>query len=320
MSARVYELHGLRVRSELPLDGRISEDAAEPDFDVRLMDSDEDATHDQNARILAQVDESEYTFMATSPEEQLIRFGNQFEFQVSCERRLIKVRLSGGGNREFASILLAGNVLSSVLTLQGECVLHASGIQIDGSALAIVGASGMGKSTMTALLCAAGARLISDDVLRLTASRRGTACFAGTSLIRLRPAAAELALLFPDGMTIPTPDGRIGVRVQQAAGSRFQLHAIVIPRPSREAPELIVERLGGRAALVELLRYPRLLGWRVSEPTRRSFRFLSDVAMNVPVFSAEVPWGPPFDSAMPRQLLERVGIDRTRDLAVIRTR
>ena len=225
-----------------------------------------------------------------------------------------------GGDPELASILLAGNVLSSVLTLQGECVLHASGIQIDGSALAIVGASGMGKSTITALLCAAGARLISDDVLRLTASRRGTACFAGTSLIRLRPAAAELALLFPDGMTIPTSDGRIGVRVQQAAGSRFQLHAIVIPRPSREAPELIVERLGGRAALVELLRYPRLLGWRVSEPTRRSFRFLSDVAMNVPVFSAEVPWGPPFDSAMPRQLLERVGIDRTRDLAVIRTR
>lgn len=320
MSAHVYELHGLRVRSELPLDGRVSDSFGDPDWDVRFFNPTGEARAARNGSVLAQVDEIEYTLIATGQGEYLVRFGRDFEFQISCDRRMIEARVYPGGDPELALILLAGNVLSSVLTLQGECVLHASGVQIDGSALAIVGASGMGKSTMTALLCAAGARLISDDVLRLTASRRGTACFAGTSLIRLRPAAAELALLFPDGMTIPTSDGRIGVRVEQAAGSRFQLHAMVIPRPSREAPELIVERLGGRAALVELLRYPRLLGWRVSEPTRQSFRFLSDVAMNVPVYSAEVPWGPPFDSAMPRQLLERVGIDRTRDIAVIRTR
>jgi hypothetical protein len=312
MSApHVYELHGLHVRSELPLDGRVSDSFGDPDWDVRFFDPTGEARAARNGSVLAQVDEIEYTLIATGQGEYLVRFGRDFEFQISCDRRMIEARVYPGGDPELALILLAGNVLSSVLTLQGECVLHASGIQIDGSALAIVGASGMGKSTMTALLCAAGARLISDDVLRLESSTEGTECFAGTSLIRLRPAAAELALLFPAETTTETSDGRVAIRAQQAAGSRFRLDAIVIPRPSREASELLVERLGGGAALVELLRYPRALGWQVAEPTRRAFEFLAEVATNVPMYSAEIPWGPPFDSALPSQLLARVGIGAT---------
>lgn len=308
MSARVYELHGLRVRSELPLDGRISADAAEPDFDVRLTEPDEDATCDQNARILAQVDEIEYTFMATSKDEQVIRFGDQFEFQISWEHRMINVRLSAGGDRELASILLAGNVFSALLTLRGACVLHASGIQINGSTIAVVGASGMGKSTLTALFCAAGARLISDDVLRLESSSERTTCHAGTSLIRLRPAAAELASLFPSAAATQTSDGRIAVRAELAAGSRFRLDAILIPEPSRTIRVPTAERLGERDALMELVRYPRVVGWEVGEPTRQFFRVAYDVARTVPVFRATIPWGPPFDAAIPRLLLEAVEV------------
>ena len=87
----------------------------------------------------------------------------------------------------------AGNVLATVLELRGECILHASCVHVGGSTVAVVGDSGMGKSTVAALFCAEGAQLVSDDALRIDCADGNPICYRGTGQIRLRPAAARYA-------------------------------------------------------------------------------------------------------------------------------
>src|SRR5213078_1131320 len=140
--------------------------------------------------------------------------------------------------RGFVPILLAGNVLASLLALQGECVLHASGVRADAWTLAILGASGVGKSTLAALFCAAGAKLVSDDLLRIVSNGGPPRCYSGTAQIRLRPSAAELADAFPAAARDLTADGRIAVTPERTAAPTSELDAILIPSPSRRARRL----------------------------------------------------------------------------------
>ena len=79
----------------------------------------------------------------------------------------ITAHLHPGADRGLVRVLAAGAVIAVHLKLRHELVMHASAVQLDGRALAFVGASGMGKSTLAAVLCRNGCDLVSDDVLRV---------------------------------------------------------------------------------------------------------------------------------------------------------
>lgn len=58
-------------------------------------------------------------------------------------------------------------VVPAILSLQGRAVYHGSCVDMGGSALAFLGMSGRGKSTLVTYLCLHGGRLITDDALEL---------------------------------------------------------------------------------------------------------------------------------------------------------
>ncbi len=78
-------------------------------------------------------------------------------------------------------VLVGGTVLSYLLMLRAETVLHASAVDVGGRAVGFVGSSGMGKTTLATLMCRDGGLLVTDDVLRL---RRGP---DGNDLCRSAP-------------------------------------------------------------------------------------------------------------------------------------
>jgi len=203
-------------------------------------------------------------------------------------------------------LLVGGNALAFVLTLAGECVLHASAVQTNGSVLAFVGAAGMGKSTLAALLCASSATLVTDDLLRLSRDGTGFRCFSGPAEIRLRSNAAELAARLPGVVARPTPDGRVAVRLEHDARPMPRLDTVVIPRPVRTRTTLAVRRLGPAEALFALFRYPRVAGIRAPEVLENQFRAFAQMATTVPVYEAEIPWGPPFAPRLAEALVEAV--------------
>ena len=184
-------------------------------------------------------------------------------------------------------------MLAHALAAEGLLVLHASAVEVGDRALAIVGPSGAGKSTLAALLCAAGARLVADDALRVDATDSGAVCFPGSRGLRLRPAPRASEAGSRERRWGTTADGRTAVLPARPADAPLELHAVLVPEPSREASRLQMRRLGAMEGLQELLRHPRLTMWRASEPIARLFELTAEIADGAPGLPGAGAVGPP---------------------------
>ena len=156
------------------------------------------------------------------------------------------------------------------------------------------------------MCCVVGARLVTDDALRVELRGGHARCFSGTRELRLRPAAAELSEMLKGFSRQSTIDQRIAVRPKTSAARELALRAIVAPLFDRGVKQPQVERLRGTEALLELLRWPRTVGWLDAEHARRDFTTLASVAETVPVYRARLPSGPPFRPDRASSILSQV--------------
>lgn len=312
---QAHRLYGLAVTSDLPL--HLDRPTAGPaDVHITLGESIRPTDQAPPGQVLVRHEvspEHHATFTRTVDGGLLLRFARTADVVVAPDGRTVTVQMADGYEPDFGAVLAAGTVLSFLLMVRGHGVLHASAVEVDGRALAFVGCSGMGKSTMAALLCAAGARLVTDDVLRVDVDPQAAlaTCYLGATELRLRKSASELADQFADrsehqpGRRV-TGDLRDALRLPAATQEGLPLAGIVVPRPHRGGPQVRVQRLVGVAALLELVRYPRVLG--VVDPTLQGAQFeqLAALAEVVPVYVVDVPWGPPFSDAIASTVLEEV--------------
>jgi hypothetical protein len=190
-----------------------------------------------------------------------------------------------------------------ILGLAGEPLLHASAVVKDGKALAFVGNSGMGKSTLACLAWAAGARPLADDLLRLQIDGEAIRCHSGPRELRLRPGLEEMTKSVAGGIVEPTADGRLGIRFEVREAGMPRLAAIIVPKPDRCAPAVELRRLSPAQGLWNLCQYPRVLGWRDPAVLRRQFERFGEIAGRVPIWEADIPWGPPFAPDLGQHLL-----------------
>ena len=83
--------------------------------------------------------------------------------------------------------LLFAQVLPLAAALSGRELFHASAVALDGGAVAFVGLSGAGKSSIAAHLVAQGAGLVADDVLALERTPSGVSSHPGSGLAGVAP-------------------------------------------------------------------------------------------------------------------------------------
>lgn len=101
---------------------------------------------------------------------------------------------------------IVGPLLGVILTQRGRFVLHASTVAVDGHAVAFVGPSGRGKSTLAAAMTGAGNPLIADDMTVIDPSGLIPVVQPGFPRVKLWPDSAgalahdieNLPLLHPD--------------------------------------------------------------------------------------------------------------------------
>ncbi len=207
------------------------------------------------------------------------------------------------------TLLVAGNLLATVLTLRGETVLHASAVEREGRAVAFVAHSGMGKSTLAALACARGARFVTDDLLRFEHRDDGRVrCWPRGLENRLRKPPEDILGFAPDGAQRVSVDQRRVWCPEATTRASAELVAVVLPELDRECRELEITPPRRAAAVLRLTATPRLLGRIGRAGMAAAFANLGALVTAVPVLAARVPWGLPVDPAIVDAPLAGVGL------------
>jgi hypothetical protein len=297
-----YRAHGLLVDSDVPL----PLPPGPPGHTDLVLSLAEDRVvpHERPpGERLAEIGRPDQTIFYTLARADgvVLRYPALCDFVGDARFARVAVHPHPDADKGLLPVLIAGALLAMHLMLRDELVLHASAVQAGERAVAFVGRSGMGKSTLATVLSSRGYPLVSDDLLRVDADLR---VYPGATETRLRHGARSLA----GGGGYETADGRLAHRPCDLVDGPLPLAACVIPQPSREATEVSTRRLRPTEALVRLSSYPRVLGWVDPVTMSTAFQALGALVERVPVLEATIPWGPPFGA----------GIDRLVDEAACR--
>jgi len=211
-----YRISGLAVASQLELLGAIDAPANDdaPDITVRLQ-----AAPQTLAGGVAGGPNWEI-----EGERVLLRVPRVGRFLIEGGRH-IGVELEPGATPRDASIFVLGVSFGILLHQRGAMALHGAAVARDGRALAICGASGDGKSTLSTALCRAGFEFVADDICAVSLGDDG------------RP------LVWPDGRQLKLwreAIDQLGVAQSQGAAVRggIEKYFIGAPAAAIAAPRL----------------------------------------------------------------------------------
>ena len=291
-AAGVYGLHGLRVRSTLALAG-FPLPGEDCDVEVRWGPSRPVTTEPPPGQLVLAGGPVGYRYVGADDGAGLtLRLPGVSDFVIHRDLRVVECRPDPGADPRLLAVLVGGLVVSVLLNLAGHCVLHASAVELEGRAMAFAGARGAGKSTLAALLCGAGAGLVTDDVLRVD-MEPGPVCVGGAPQLRLRSGADWALLQFAaPPPSQPTVDFRQAITPPPTRAACVPLAVIALPCVRRDAAAVELRPLGGAEALTRMVGGVRVPGWSDPETMRGQFRALARTVAAVPVVEAVLPWGP----------------------------
>jgi hypothetical protein len=248
-----YRLYGLSLSSQwaLPYSKSMGPVFAEVEFfegpDALFIAASREAETSKDAAGGPQL--SQWLFRARLRNgSDYLRWEGLFEFVIARDGRSIAARMLGGSIQDIYHSHVLQHVLFFTLLKLGIEPLHATSVVIDGSAVAFIGDSGYGKSTLGAAFCLRGHRILTDDLLIVKEESHGFYGYPGRSRIRLLPETASV--LFEDRLQVMSPDPysrklAIPLDEPQTAAEALPLQAIYVVRPSR--PPSPVKRVTIRA-------------------------------------------------------------------------
>jgi len=109
-------------------------------------------------------------------------------YLVAPDGRRVRGAPPAARSRRWERLVLA-QALPLAALMQGREVFHASAVELCGRAVAFLGPSGAGKTTVAAFLIARGARLVTDDVLAVDVAGETVWGHRGGAIVRVDPSA-----------------------------------------------------------------------------------------------------------------------------------
>ena len=284
-------LYGLTVESPRALSR-----PADPDSPVDVVIEFDDEPADQSDPIdgttvlLDPAESRRYELVRRADGSLRYRLNGLADVEIDEDWSHLSCRMVPGADPRLLDVVLAGLVMATRMSIAGDVVLHSSGIEVDGSVVGLVGRSGGGKSTLAAMSCLAGARLVTDDVLRLRPRDGAFWCPTGVGHLRLRPTSKVLAEN-EDVAHDMSGDGRHLFAPDLAADREHRVDRLVMIRLVSEDGRLLRQRIPDAAALMAMMHQQRVLGWRDPDLNARHFAGLGELIDRVPVYAIDVPWG-----------------------------
>lgn len=263
-----YRVHGLtlRVIGDLPL---ALADGADSPADITIHVGLRPDWHDEpldRERILRQADVADADATVTDAgwirggDGLRIRYSEGATFWIAASLTDIWLAFEPPLTAVDAAHFLLEPVLAFVLRMRKTLVLHASGVEMDGAAVAFCGPPGAGKSTMAAACVAARGALLSDDVLAVEMREHGPTgwiAHRGTGTLRLWDDTVQAFL--EDAGAVPTFSATWNKRVvdpHSLGGRAVAAHvplALVCVLGGPTAGATTVEPLVGSAAFQHLV-------------------------------------------------------------------
>jgi len=115
----------------------------------------------------------------------LVRLAQLADFQISGNE--IRYEPCSGASDESVGDGLLGLVFGLWLELREVTVLHGCAVQVDGQAIAFLGGSGVGKSTLLLEMVSRGHKLVADDQVVITSRGRDLVVAPTTPWIKALP-------------------------------------------------------------------------------------------------------------------------------------
>jgi hypothetical protein len=294
-------LYGWRVRSDVALEP-IAEapGPAEPDLVVSATTVGEVPTSRPEGTVLAEFprggDGTKMYWLVEDEQGFLLRMPGLVEYRISRDVRSVSWVRSPGTELEYAREVFRGHVMALLLGLAGYSVFHSSGVVLrdahdpsQGRAVAILGGTAAGKSTVAGLLVAAGAKFLTDDLLCVDAASDAIVVRGGCAELRLRPKAARLSQLFAGVPTRRTLDERLAVTLGRGSLATQPLGLLVFPEISVSAERITASNLTPQETAIRLAGSPRMSGWLCRGVLERQFNCLAILADRVSAACIEVP-------------------------------
>ena len=224
----------------------------------------------------------------------LLRFPSLADFAISEDGNNIDAWQVPETDAETLRHLLLDQVMPRVLAHRGSLVLHASALNMEGRAIAFVGDTGQGKSTLAASLHLAGYPLLTDDGLLVQveeACLKALPCYPGlrlwpqsvTALFKELPPCEAKASYSEKNRVILTSDNEI------APLELAVLFVLEEPDSSNGEDTVKVVPLSQREACMALICNSFKLDVTNHNQAKKLFAAASAVAKQLPVFSLSYP-------------------------------
>ena len=212
--------------------------------------------------------------------ERAILYAEAGTFAIA-EGSQIRVEPADGVPASTISVWLHGWVAAFLLAQRGRFALHASVVDIGGTAVAVAGASRTGKSTTALRLTQRGHTLVTDDVSPLSTEPDVTV-HPFTRPLHVWPDAAAALGLELSGAEPVVPGGR-KLSLPVASGASVPVGAVAVLRPLDAAAAVDTARVNGARAH-HLVRTNTSGGRLLSGPYGAEiFAWAAAVSANLPV-------------------------------------
>ena len=292
-----YRIFDLTLSSDLPLPELIRSPSDEADLRFAMVREGQQATapgsspedwqhhHDwllPNGQVSLSCSRRGEDYRLTTP--------GLAEFELRIERGEIIGRALENADEDSLRHLLIDQVIPRWLGHAGRLVVHAAGVA-DGSgrAIALLGPSGVGKSTLAGALERRGFRLLNDDCLMLRGGAKGLSCLPAYPGLRVWKDSAA-ALLGDENAGTPMAgySAKRRLRPPGGAGGPARLVALFLLGEAGSAG-LRVREASGSESMFGILESLFTLDVADRQRTSSAFSRAGDLARALPIYHLEYP-------------------------------
>lgn len=166
-----YGVYGISLRSDMPL--ALSEHRGSSLAQIELRCAPPETFSTGNVDSDLQCPADWYQFAHRADGSYYVRWRDLGQFRVSSDGGVVEYHRAPEAPLESFQVYLLNQAISFALVQQGFEPLHATTVIVDGEAIALLGDSGYGKSTLAAAFLQAGHGLLTDDLLLLRPGSAG---------------------------------------------------------------------------------------------------------------------------------------------------